>query len=83
MKVRADLVGSVHLDGFPQAIKMVEVVGEKAKLLADLTLHQSDLLMPINCLAILEALPMLDERQQTVKFSGTASGSARGTGASR
>jgi hypothetical protein len=66
MKVKADLGGSIHLDGFPEATKVVEVVGEKAKLLADLTLHQSDLLMAINCLATLEALPMLDEWQQTV-----------------
>jgi hypothetical protein len=42
MKATVDLGGSVHLDGFPDAIKVVEVVGEKAKLLADLTLHQSD-----------------------------------------
>jgi hypothetical protein len=49
---------------FSQAV--IDVDGEKAKLLADLTLHQSDLLMAINCLATLEALPMLDEWQQTV-----------------
>jgi hypothetical protein len=33
----------LHLDGFPDAIKLIRVDGPKAQLLADLALHRSDL----------------------------------------
>lgn len=33
----------IQIAGFPDAVKVVQITGEKAKRLADLTLHRTDL----------------------------------------
>jgi hypothetical protein len=66
MDVKIALDGAIRIEGFPDAIKIIEITDEKAKLLADLTLHQSDLLMARGCVEALETLPALDEERLAV-----------------
>ena len=40
----------IQIEGFPDAVKVVQITGEKAKRLADLTLHRADLKFAIECL---------------------------------
>ena len=40
----------LHVDGFPDAIKVLKITGPKAKRLADLALHTNDLDFADECL---------------------------------
>lgn len=48
--------GTLHLAGFPDAVKLIKVEGAKARRLADLALHRSDLKFASDCLDALETL---------------------------
>ena len=49
----------IQIEGFPDAVKIVQITGEKAKHLADLTLHRADLKFAIGCL---EGINLLTEK---------------------
>ena len=66
MEAKVDFDGEIKLDGFPDAIRAIEITDDKAKLLADLTLHQSDLLMANGCLAVLDSLTTLDKERLAI-----------------
>jgi len=44
---------SIHLPGFPNAVKLVDIRTPKAKRLADLALHQEDLRFALECLGLI------------------------------
>lgn len=46
-----------HIEGFPDAVKVIALKGKKAKNLADLVLHKSDLDFAIECLQTLKTIP--------------------------
>lgn len=47
--------GRLHIEGVPDAIKLVEIRGKKAKRLAHLALHRSDLDFAASCLEAINA----------------------------
>jgi len=49
--------GSLHVEGFPTAVKLAKVGGEKAHKLGDLALHAQDLRFAADCLAVVNEQP--------------------------
>lgn len=47
----------VHIEGFPNAVKVIQIGGYKAKRLADLGLHKSDLEFAAKCLEEINCAP--------------------------
>jgi hypothetical protein len=47
----------LHIEGFPDAVKVVQIDGPKAKRLADLALHRSDLQFADACLDTINTVP--------------------------
>jgi hypothetical protein len=47
----------IHINGFPDAVKVIELVGPNAKRLADLALHRSDLHFAMKCLETINTVP--------------------------
>ena len=48
---------SLHIEGVPDAVKLIKVDGPKARRLGDLALHRSDLNFTLECLEAMEHLP--------------------------
>ncbi len=46
-----------HIEGFPDAVKVLRIDGPKARRLADLALHKSDLNFSLECLEKINAVP--------------------------
>jgi hypothetical protein len=46
-----------HVEGFPNAVRLVQIDGPKAQRLADLSLHKSDLDFAADCLAAINQVP--------------------------
>lgn len=55
----------LHLDGFPDAIKLIRVDGPKAQLLADLALHRSDLRFADDSLQAIQRVAPEEDRIRT------------------
>ena len=49
--------GGFHVEGFPDAVKLIRLDGPKAKRLADLALHRSDLVFAMECLEGINQVP--------------------------
>ncbi|WP_218509949.1 hypothetical protein [Variovorax sp. dw_308] len=49
--------GNLHVEGFPTAVKLAKVGGEKAHKLGDLALHAQDLRFAADCLAVMNDQP--------------------------
>src|SRR5687768_11293894 len=49
--------GNLHIEGFPTAVKVAKVGGEKAHKLGDLALHAQDLRFAADCLAVINEQP--------------------------
>jgi len=54
----------IQIDGFPDAVKVVQITGEKAKRLADLTLHRTDLKFAIG---FLEGINLVAEESEWLR----------------
>jgi hypothetical protein len=48
---------SFHVEGFPDAIKLLKIPGAKSRCLADLSLHKNDLLFALECLESINRTP--------------------------
>ena len=46
-----------HIEGFPDAVKILKITGPKGKRLADLALHKSDLAFSLECLKTINCTP--------------------------
>ena len=48
-----------HIEGFPDAVKILKITGPKGKRLADLALHKSDLAFSLECLKAINCTPVV------------------------
>lgn len=46
-----------HIEGFPDAVKVLKITGPKSKRLADLALHRDDLSFALECLKTINCMP--------------------------
>jgi hypothetical protein len=46
-----------HIEGFPDAVKVLRIAGPKSRRLADLALHKADLDFALECLAAINQVP--------------------------
>lgn len=51
------IAGGFHIEGFPDAVKLLRLEGPRAKRLSDLCLHKSDLDFAADCLAAINQTP--------------------------
>jgi hypothetical protein len=54
----SQVAGGFHIEGFPDAAKLLRLDGPKAKRLSDLCLHKSDLDFVADCLDAINKIPM-------------------------
>lgn len=59
----------LHVEGFPDAVKLIKIAGPKAERAADLTLHKHDLEFAAQCLERLALTPHEDPLLQEVLWS--------------
>ncbi|WP_175771969.1 hypothetical protein [Paraburkholderia phenazinium] len=69
LQIRTTETG-LHVDGFPDAVKLVKIAGSKASRAADLALHKHDLQFAAQCLERLSVTPHEDPLlQQALWFN--------------
>lgn len=58
--------GGIHIEGFPDAAKVIQIDGPRSKRLADLALHKEDMEFAIECL---EAINQVPDKSWVIKQS--------------
>lgn len=58
--------GGIHIEGFPDALKVIQIDGPRSKRLADLALHKEDIEFAIECL---EAINQVPDKSWVIKQS--------------
>jgi hypothetical protein len=48
---------TIHIEGFPDAVKVLKITGSKARRLADIALHKGDLDFALHCLETINSTP--------------------------
>jgi hypothetical protein len=62
IRISSKSPGNVQVEGIPDAIRLIKVDGPKARRLADLALHRSDLKFAKDCLEAINRVPVEDDR---------------------